>query len=126
MKKLFSLFFISIFLFSCQKEKQVTITGLWKEISVYSKDNSGVFYWSGPPKFPLRLTLSEEGKYSAFNDVPAGHGSYQYNYSTRQLRFENSSGSIDVLTVSALNDNYLIIEYSSNGVVEYKQKFLRN
>jgi hypothetical protein len=27
--------------------------------------------------------------------------------------------------VSLLDDDYLIIDYSSNGVVEYRQKFLR-
>ena len=126
MKKLFSFFFISIFLLSCQKDKPATITGFWKEVSVYSRDNSGVFYWSGPSGFPLTLKLTEDGKYSFRYDVPAGHGVYQYNYSTRQLRFENSGGNIDIDTVSVLDDNYLIIDHSFNGVVEYRQKFTRN
>ena len=126
MKRLFSFFFISIFFLSCQKDNQVTITGFWKEVSVYSRDNSGVFYWSGPSRFPLQLTLTEDGKYSARCDVPAGSGVYQYNYSTRQLRFENSSGDISNVTVSVLDDDYLITDHSVNGVVEYRQKFLRN
>lgn len=126
MKRLFSFFFILIILFSCQKDKQVAITGFWKEVSVYSRDNSGVFYWSGPSRFPLTLKLTEDGKYSFRYDVPAGDGIYQYNYSTRQLRFENSGGNIDVDTVSVLDNNYLIIDHSFNGVVEYRQKFIRN
>ena len=126
MKKLFSLVFVSILLFSCQKHSQTTIVGLWKETSVYSRDNSGVFYWRGPSRFPLHLTLTEDGKYSARYDVPAGHGVYQYNYATRQLSFENSSGNIEIVTVSVLDDNYLITDHSVNGVVEYRQKFSRN
>lgn len=126
MKKLSYLFFVPILLFSCQKDTQTTIVGLWKETSVYSKDNSGVFYWSGPPGFPLQLTLTEDGKYSARNDVPAGNGVYQYNYSSRQLRLENSTGNIDIATVSVLDDDCLIIDHSFNGVVEYRQKFIRN
>lgn len=126
MKKLSYLFFVPILLFSCQKDTQTTIVGLWKETSVYSRDDSGVFYWSGPPRFPLQLTLTEDGKYSARYDVPAGDGVYQYNYSSRQLRLENSAGNIDIATVSILDDNYLIIDHSFNGVVEYRQKFIRN
>ena len=126
MKRLVSFFFISIFFLSCKKENQVSITGFWKEVSVYTRDNSGVFYWSGPSRFPLHLKLTEDGKYSAFNDVPAGNGSYQYNHSTRQLSFVNSNGNITNVTVSVLDDSYLITDYSVNGVIEYRQKFIRN
>jgi hypothetical protein len=126
MKKLSCLFFVPILLFSCQKPTQTTIVGLWKETSVYSRDNSGVFYWSGPSRFPLQLSLTEDGKYSARYDVPAGSGVYQYNYSTRQLRIEDSNGNINIDTVSVLNDDYLIIDHSFNGIIEYRQKFIRN
>lgn len=126
MKRLFSCFSILMILVSCQRDKQVTISGFWKEVSVYTRDNSGVFYWTGPSRFPLQLTLTEDGKYSARYDVPAGDGFYQYNYFTRQLSFENSSGNIEIVTVSVLDANYLITDHSVNGVVEYRQKFLRN
>lgn len=126
MKRLFSFFFILIFFLSCKKENEVTITGFWKEVSVYTRDNSGVFHWSGPSRFPLHLKLTEDGNYSAFNDVPAGHGSYLYDHSTRQLSFVNSNGNITTVTVSLLDDSYLITDYSVNGVVEYRQKFIRN
>src|SRR5215204_6152978 len=115
MKKLFGFSFVLVSFLSCQKDEPINITGFWKEVSVYSRDNSGVFYWSGPSRFPLTLKLTEDGKYSFRNDVPEGHGVYQYNYSTRQLRFENSGGNIDIDTVSVLNDNYLIIDHSFNG-----------
>ena|SRR5688572_7965793 len=125
MRKAFVLVFICIFFLSCQKEKQATIEGTWREISVYYKDNSGVFYWSGPPRFPYLLTLTADGKYSGWSCVPAGHGSYQYNYSTRQLRFEDANGIVNLDTVSVLDDDYLILDHSRSGVVEYRQKFLR-
>lgn len=126
MKRLFSFFFIPILLLSCKKDNQVAITGFWKEVSVYTRDNAGVFQWSGPSRFPTHLTLTEDGKYAAFNDVPAGHGSYQYNHATRQLSFVNTNGRITNLTVSVLDDSYLITDYLVNGIVEYRQKFIRN
>jgi len=126
MKKLSCLFFVLLLLFSCQKHTQTTIVGLWKETSVYSRDNSGVFYWSGPSRFPLQLTLTEDGKYSAQYDVPAGNGVYQYDYSTRQLRIVDFNGNIKVDTVSVLDHDYLIIDHSFNGIIEYRQKFIRH
>ena len=127
MKNLFIFFFISIFSLSCQKDKPVTVTGSWKEVSIYSRLNSPTFYWSDVSSaFPLTLNLTEDGRYSFQYDVPAGHGVYQYNYATRELRFENSNGNIDIDTVSVLDKNYLIIDHSFNGVVEYRNKFIRN
>ena len=127
MKKLFCLFFISIFCLSCQKDTPVTITGFWKQISVYSRLNSGSFYWSDVSSaFPLTLELTEDGKYFFQYDVPAGHGLYQYNYSTKELHFEDSNGNVDIDTVSFLDGNYLVVDYSFNGVVEYRHKFMRN
>ena len=125
MKRVFTFFFISIFFFSCQKDKQVSIVGLWIEISDCTRDNSGAFDCSGTPEFPLRLTLSENGKYYVFNDVPAGQGIYHYNYGSKQLTFEDSGGAVSIVTVSVLDDNYLVTDYSRNGVVEYRQKYLR-
>lgn len=125
MKRLFVFLFISIFFFSCQKEKQVSIVGFWTEISDCIRDSSGVLICGDAPKFPLRLTLSDDGKYYAFNDVPAGNGIYHYNYSSKQLTFEDSGGTVSIVTVSALNDDYLVTDYSRNGVVEYRQKYLR-
>ena len=125
MKRLFTFFFISIFFFSCQKEKQAAIVGFWVEISACIRDNAGTFDCDEAPKFPLRLTLSEDGKYYAFNDVPAGHGTYHYNYGSKQLTFEDSGGTVSIVTVSVLNDDYLVTDYSRNGILEYSQKYLR-
>jgi len=125
MKRLFVFLFISIFFFSCQKNKQVTIVGLWTEISDCIRDNSGALTCGDAPKFPLKLTLSEDGKYYASTDVPAGQGIYHYNYWSKQLTFEDSGGIVSIVTVSVLNDDYLVTEYSRNGIVEFSQKYLR-
>ena len=125
MQRLFAFFFLSIFFFSCHKDKQVSIVGSWTEISDCIRDNSGELICGDAPKFPLRLTLSEDGKYYAVNDVPAGQGIYHYNYWSKQLTFEDSGGRVSIVTVSVLNDDYLVTDYSRNGVVEYRQKYLR-
>lgn len=126
MKKIVAFLIISIFTISCQKGKQVTIAGTWREISTYSKDNSGEFYWSSAPRFPLTLVLTEDGKYSARNDMPAGQGIYQYSPSTMQIRFEAiPSGNADTTAVSLLNEDYMVLDYSINGAVEFRQKFKR-
>lgn len=126
MKKIVAFLIISIFTISCQKGKQITIAGTWREISTYSKDNSGEFYWSSLSRFPLTLVLTEDGKYSAQNDVPAGQGIYQYSSSAMQIRFEAiPSGNADTTAVSLLDENYMILDYPINGAVEFKQMFIR-
>lgn len=126
MKKILVFLVVSIFILSCQKDKQTTITGTWREISACSRDNSGEFYWSGPPKFPLVLILNEDGNYSAFYDVPVGHGIYQYAAAAKQIIFTDSTtGNRNTTTVSFLDDQYLIFDYLCNRVVEYKDKFIR-
>ena len=115
-----------LFLVSCKKDKQVSIAGIWKEISVYSSDNSGNFYWSGPPGFPYILTLQDDGRYFGWNCVPAGKGFYQYDHANKTVRFEEiPSGNVSSIDVSFLNDEYLVFDYSVNGIVEYRQKFIR-
>ena len=125
MKKIIPILLV-LFLGSCKKDKQISIAGTWKEISVYSGDNSGSFYWSGPPRFPYILTLNDDGKYFGWNCVPADKGFYQYDHANKRLRFEEiPSGNVDTIALSFLNDQYMIFDYSVNGVVEYRQKFIR-
>src|SRR5215203_5101890 len=107
MKRLSSLLLISIFFLSCQKQQQVSIVGTWTEISNYIRDSSGQFYWSDLSRVTYFLTMDTDGKYHGWSCVPTGHGVYQYNYSTRQLRFEDSGGNIEINTVSVLDNNYL-------------------
>src|SRR5262245_61145171 len=122
MKKLLALFFISTFLFSCQKSNQVSIVGTWREVSVYEEISTGQSNWGPASRFPLRLSLSANGEYSAFNDVPAGNGNYTFDYSTRKLQLQMISPlSTEIYTVSYIDDSYLVIDYSTN----YKVKFVR-
>jgi len=121
MKKALIFISLSILLFSCKKQSQASIVGSWIEVSAYAESN-GQYSWGPASKFPLRLWFDTDGKYSAFNDVPAGKGNYSFDYSTRELRFETANPiSTSVFKVSNLDDSYLIIEYSS----EYKLKFVR-
>ena len=122
MKKLLALFSVSIFLFSCQKSDQPTIVGVWREVSVYQENSTGQPGWESTSGFPLRLSLTANGEYAAFNDVPAGKGNYTFDYSTRKLKLEMSSPiSTEVYSVSYIDDTYLVIDYNP----AYKVKFVR-
>lgn len=122
MKKLLALFSISIFLFSCQKSYQPSIVGSWREVSVYEEISTGQSNWGPASRFPLSLSLSANGEYAAFNDVPAGKGNYTFDYSTRKLQLQMTNPlSTEVYMVSYIDDTYLIIDYSTN----YKVKFVR-
>ncbi len=122
MKKLLALFSISIFLFSCQKSNQVSIVGTWREVSVYEEISAGQSEWGPASRFPLKLSLSANGEYSAFNDVPAGEGNYTFDYSTRKLQLQIVNPiSTEVYNVSYIDESYLVIDYSTN----YKVKFVR-
>ena len=122
MKRLPVLFFISLFLFSCQKSHQVSIVGTWSEVAVYRDTNNGHPDWEPASRFPLRLSFNVDGEYNAFNDVPAGNGRYSFNYFTGELHVENlNPTATEVYSVSHLDDEYLVIDYSSN----YKIKFIK-
>jgi hypothetical protein len=86
MRKLLIFSFIAVNLFSCKKSQENAIVGTWREVSVFTINNSGQLAWGPASKFPLSLWFSADGKYSARNDVPAGHGNYQFNYSTKELK----------------------------------------
>ena len=121
MKKIFFFFLISIFLLSCQKQKQISIIGGWREVSAYAERN-GQYSWGSAARFPLKLSFTEDGKYNAFYDVSAGHGSYSYDTSNMELKIQTINPiSNEVYTISYLSDNYLIIDYSTT----YKIKFVR-
>ena len=123
MKKLLICILIALALFSCQKNQQNSIVGAWYEVSVYTLDNAGQYGWGPATKFPLSLSFTADGTYSARNDAPAGHGNYQFNHSTKELKLERSSPiSTATYTVLQLDNNYLIIEFHPN----YKIKFVRS
>ena len=121
MRKILVFIPIFIFLFSCQKQKQTSIIGGWLEVSAYTERN-GQYNWGPATKFPLKLSFGADGKYSAFNDVPAGNGNYSYDHLNKELRIEIFNPfTTSIYTVSYLNDDYLIIDYNPN----YKLKFVK-
>lgn len=121
MKKSLLVLIFSVFLFSCQKQKYASIVGGWVEISSYA-ERSGQNSWGPAARFPLKLSFREDGKYYAFNDVPAGNGNYFYEPKNKVLQIETLNPvNTSIYTVSFLTDDYLIIEYST----DYKLKFVR-
>ncbi len=126
MKRLLVLFFILIFVGSCQKPKQTSIVGVWREISVYSRDNTGNYYWSAAPRFPYFLTLRADGTYSGQQCTPTGNGAYQYDHINRQLTLQATPpGVTETISVSFLDDDYLIFDYGITSMGEFKIKFVR-
>jgi hypothetical protein len=127
MRRLSALLLIPVLLFSCQKEKDATIVGSWEQIARYSQDVSGQYSWSYVnDTYPYRITFTADGKYSVIFYEPMGEGKYQYDYATRQLRFEDmSSGTISFSPVSYLDPDYLVIDVFHNGTFYAKNKYER-
>jgi hypothetical protein len=127
MKKIVPILLI-LFLVSCQKDKQVSIVGSWKETAVYIQDNSGNYKWSDIVYgFPYVMYLNGDGTYSGFQCTPIPGGVYHYNHANKQIRFEAmTSGSISVVSVALLDDDNLILDYGMTSLGEYKVKFSRN
>jgi hypothetical protein len=128
MKKLFSFFFISIFFLSCQKDKQASIAGVWKEVEFYMKDSNGNYSWNKVLHgFPYFLSLRDDGTYSGFQCAPLARGVYQYDHITREIRMQDiTSGTTNTCTVSALDEDYMILNYGMTSLGEYRVKFTRN
>jgi hypothetical protein len=127
MKRSLALFFILIFVGSCQKPKQASIVGVWREISVYSKDNTGNYYWSAAPGFPYFLTLRADGTYSGWQCTPTGSGAYQYDHANRRITLQATPpGVTETISVSVLDDDYLILDYGLTSMGEFKVKFIRS
>ena len=126
-KKFKSILLISLFVFSCEKEKDASIVGSWEQISLYSPDSSGQFSWSSIiDVYPPRLLLTADGYYNFVYRDPLGGGIYSYNNLTRQLTFEQlPSGNISVANVSFLDNEYLVIDHVSNGILHAKSKYQR-
>jgi len=128
MRKLIILIFISIFLFSCQKDKCATIVGEWEQIARYSKDASGQYSWIylQEAKYPARISFTTDGKYNMVFREPIGSGKYQYNYAAKQLKIEDQlSGTISTSPVSYLDEDYLVIDKINNGELIESNKYQR-
>ena len=128
MKKLFAFLLICFFLISCQKNKQASIVGVWKEAEIYMKDSNGNYSWNNVLHgFPYFLSLRDNGTFSGFQCTPLGRGVYQYDHIAREIRMQDiSSGTINTYTVSALDEDYLILNYGMTSMGEYRVKFIRN
>ena len=128
MKKVLAFLLISFFLISCQKNKQTSIVGVWKEVEIYMKDSNGNYGWNKVLHgFPYILSLRDDGTYSGFQCTPLGRGVYQYDHTSGQIRMQDiPSGTTDTYTVSALDEDYLILNHGITSMGEFRVKFIRN
>ena len=128
MKKLLACLLISFFLFSCQKTKQPSIVGVWKEVEIYMKDSNGNYSWNKVLHgFPYLLSLRDDGNYSGFQCTTLGGGVYQYDRITREIRMQDISlGTTNTYTVPVLDEDYMILNYGMTSMGEYRVKFIRN
>ena len=127
MKLLITVAFVTLTLLSCAKEKRSSIVGIWKEVSTYSQDNAGNYYWSEAPRFSYILLLKDDGTYSGWQCFSTGAGFYQYDHANKQIELEDRfSGSTETISVSDLNDDYLILDYGITSIGRYKTKFIRS
>jgi hypothetical protein len=127
MNKAVFFFTILFFFVSCTREKQPGIVGSWTETATYRQSVPGQFNWEYGARWATCITFTSDGHYSAFNDVPAGHGSYQFNAATRELKINHANtGGISTCIVSRLDDEYMDIDYLNNGVLELRNRYKRN
>ena len=128
MKKILAFLLISFFLISCQKNKQPSIVGVWKEIEIYMKDSNGNYSWNKVLHgYTYFLSLKDDGTYSGFQCTTLGRGVYQYDHTTREIRMQDiSSGTTDTYTVSTLDEDYLILNHGMTSMGEFRVKFIRN
>jgi len=130
MKSLLKVLFLSVFfILSCNKEKRYSIVGNWETAAVYRIDETGNFRWYEIPSYSRAkrlFNLSEAGSYYFFSDIPEGHGIYNYDYATKKLTLASSSnGSVQLVDVSYLDENFLTVDYYYNAVLLAREKFRR-
>ncbi len=98
--------------------------GNWVEEANFTAGNSGANTWEPASRYPFHISFTGEGQYSSYNDVPAGHGTYQYNPATNDLQLMPAGSQVVYSNkVSLLNETYVILDYYSNGVMEKRTKF---
>jgi hypothetical protein len=128
MKNLFPSLILATLFISCNKEKQYSIVGSWKEVSKYHKDSTGVYSWNDDEsvsRFNYVISFWADGTCSAFSDIPEWNGKYEYDYNSGQLKITYSSNSNTVDTVSQLNKDYLIFEDYNNGELISMHRYRR-
>lgn len=108
MKRAAIFFFFSLLLFSCTKEKNITIVGNWIEEANYYMDSTGQYTWGPASRWPVNLTFSTDGTCEFFQEMAGSTRSYQYNPTTRELIY--GSNTAPAYKVSLLNEEFLILD----------------
>lgn len=108
MKRAAILLIFSYFLFSCNKETNISIVGNWIEDANYYADSTGQFVWGPANRWPVNLTFTTDGTCEFFQEMAGGTSSYRYNPSTKELIYGGSTAP--VYKVSLLNEEFLILD----------------
>ena len=108
-----------------------SIVGQWRSVSVYTIQDNGVYNWVAVDGRPQFYNFSTEGRFDAATDVPGGSGSYSYDEALQKLTLHFEAGSYgsvagtEDLKVEALDQDKLILSYSSGGSLIYKTEYSR-
>jgi hypothetical protein len=129
MKKLI-IIAVTIFLFSCSKEKEVDIVGDWIEEAAYGQENN-IYGWTNASELYDYIHLKADGKYIWGNSAcgnGAGGGTYQFSYPARELKFgDDNFNSVSIYKVEIIDENHIIlISPHTDNIYRLKIKFRRN
>jgi hypothetical protein len=133
--KILPLFLIlAVFSFSyCKKETSPSIVGQWISTALYIDPATGGDGWTVLPERSVGLEIAifkTDASFSFSTDMPAGHGIFDFNYSTYELylhytdRDGNPIGTVLKKVESLTNDKLIISSVSvSSGIrkIEYSR-----
>lgn len=126
MRKLFSIFFVLFIVISCKKEKAISIEGYWGEVSKYSRNTLGQYESITSFRNPGQLYFTADGKCSYTSDVPGVIWDYQYNSTTKLLKFFDSTQAfVTIYSVARLDENSLTLERFENNELQTRLEYIR-
>ena len=119
--------FAGVFLFSCSKEKRVSIAGNWGQAAQYILLTND-YQWEEDSNLSNFLWLKEDGTYMYANKrcaVGADFGKYSYNEKNNELRLLSFYTSQKVYKVSSIDDHNLLLENTDTNYFIRKLIFNR-
>ncbi len=122
--------FLLLIGYSCKKEKDPAIIGTWLNSAVYVAIGHDSPVWITDLKFPERLSLDQNSRFQTFTDIPAGSGTYVYDRTSNELKFNfeaepNFPATTTVVKVEYLDSDRLVIESSYPDGVIHKKEYRR-
>jgi hypothetical protein len=119
--------FAGVFLFSCSKEKRVSIAGNWGQAAQYILLTND-YQWEEDSNLSNFLWLKEDGTYMYANKrcgVGADFGKYSYYEESNELRLLSFGNFQTIYKVSLIDDQNLLLENTDASNFIRKLKFKR-